>query len=406
MHAETPPSGSERTTRPWLDSAAARRANWALALAGFISFSLLYGTQALLPQLSDAFSIPAVTASLSVSAGTAAMAFLLIPWSLLSDRYGRVALMRVCLFGAAIFGFASAFAPDFPTLLLSRICVGVSIAGVPAAAMAYLGEELAPDQRTRAMGLYIAANALGGMSGRFIAAAVSDYLSWRHGLAALGLLGLLAAAGFLRLLPQGRHFVAQPLQWRPLFADVRNIYADPGLPWLFWLSFLIMGAFVGIYNYLGFRLSLPPYALGPAAIGAVFLLYLLGSLSSALAAGAAARHGQYRVILAMSLCMAAGILLTCLFPLPLVIGGLALFTFGYFAVHALASAGVGRRAGARRGLVSALYLSSYYLGGSLIGYAAGWPWERFAWPGVAVALLLPVALAIAITLHLQKLGEA
>lgn len=390
----------------WLDASETRRANWALALAGFSCFTLLYGTQPLLPQLTGAFSVSPAMASLSVSAGTAAMAFLLIPWSLISDRYGRVALMRWCLLGAAIFAFASAFAPDFASLLLSRVCLGVCIAGVPAAAMAYLGEELAPDLRGRAMGLYIAANALGGMSGRFIAALVSEYLSWRHGLAALGVVGLLAAGGFLRLIPRGSHFVAQPLQWRPLLADVRSIYADPGLPWLFWIAFLIMGAFVGLYNYLGFRLSLAPYLLGPAAIGAIFLLYALGSLSSLLAAGAAARHGRQRVILLMSLCMAAGIAMTLLAALPLIIAGLALFTFGYFAVHALASAWVGRRAGQRRGLVSALYLSSYYLGSSVIGYAAGWPWEHFAWPGVVGALLLPVGLVILIILHLRKLADA
>jgi YNFM family putative membrane transporter len=244
------------------------------------------------------------------------------------------------------------------------------------------------------------------MSGRFIAAAISEWLGWRYGLAALGLLGLLAAAGLLRLLPHGRHFVAQPLQLRPLLADVRSIYADAGLPWLFWIAFLIMGAFVGLYNYLGFRLSLPPYALGPTMIGAIFLLYALGRLSSVLAAGAAARHGRQRVILVLSLGMAAGIGLTCLLPLPFIIGGLALFTFCYFAVHSLASAWVGRRAGTRRGLVSALYLSSYYLGGSIIGYAAGWPWQHYAWPGVASALLLPVALVIVITLRLRGLGDA
>lgn len=401
----TAPAGLPRAG-VWLDPAATRRANWALALAGFTCFTLLYGTQPLLPQLTAAFAISPAMASLSVSAGTAAMAFLLIPWSLVSDRYGRVALMRGCLLGAAVFAFASAFAPDYPSLLLSRVGLGVCIAGVPAAAMAYLGEELAPELRARAMGLYIAANALGGMSGRVVAAVVSEYLGWRHGLAALGVLGLLAAAGFLRLLPAGRHFVAQPLQWRPLLADVRSIYADPGLPWLFSTAFLIMGAFVGLYNYLGFRLSLDPYRLGPAAIGAIFLLYALGSLSSVLAAGAAARHGRQRVILAMSLGMAAGIGLTLLPALPLIIAGLALFTFAYFAVHALASAWVGRRAGARRGLVSALYLSSYYLGSSVIGYAAGWPWQHFGWPGVAAALLLPVLLVILITLRLRRLGDS
>lgn len=382
------------------------RANLALALAGFSCFALLYGTQPVLPQLAREFGISPAQASLSVAAGTAAMAFLLIPLSLIADRYGRERLMRIGLAGAAVFAFASALAPNFALLLLFRAGLGLCIAGVPAAAMAYLGEEIDASQRGQAMGLYIGANALGGMSGRFLSALVTGWLDWRHGLAALGVLGTLSALAFWRLLPAARQFVPRSLQPRLLLSDVRRIYADPGLPWLFTTAFLIMGTFVGLYNYLAFRLSLPPYGLGPAAIGAVFLLYALGSLSSAWAGRLADRMSRHRIVLLMGLCMALGLVITLAAPLALIIFGLALFTFGYFALHAVASAWVGRRAGPRRGLVAALYLSSYYLGGSVIGTATGWPWSHAGWPGVVLALLGCVAAVLAIAFHLRRLGEA
>lgn len=377
-----------------------------MALAGFLCFSLLYATQPLLPQLTGEFGVSPAIASLSVSASTAAMAFLLIPLSLISDRFGRHGQMRLCLLGAAIFSLLSALTVEFSTLLLTRIGVGACVAGVPAAAMAYLGEELAPEQRSRAMGLYIAANALGGMSGRFIAAGVSEYWGWHSGLGALGIMGLTGTVAFILLLPPGRHFSPQPLSLRPLLGDIRRIYSDPGLPRLFWIAFMIMGAFVGLYNYLGFRLSLPPYDFSPAAIGGVFLLYLVGSASSVWAGHQSRRYGYPRLMLAMAGLMLAGIALTAATPLPFILGGLALFTFGYFALHALASAWVGQRAGPRRGLVSALYLSSYYLGGSVIGSATGWPWQHFQWPGVMTALCLPVILTALLLLPLRRLSGA
>ena len=95
------------------------------------------------------------------TAGTGMMALLLIPLSLVADRYGRERLMRYGLLGAALFSLLSAWAPDFFLLVLARAALGACIAGVPAAAMAYLGEELPVAQRARAMGLYIGANALG-----------------------------------------------------------------------------------------------------------------------------------------------------------------------------------------------------------------------------------------------------
>lgn len=387
-------------------TAAFQRANLALALAGFSCFSLLYGTQPVLPQLTTEFAISPGQASLSVAAGTAAMAFLLIPLSLLADRYGRERAMKAGLVGAALFALLSALAPNFLALLLCRAALGACIAAVPAAAMAYLGEEIAPAARGRAMGLYIAANALGGMSGRVVSGLLTEWFGWRYGLATLGLLGVLCALSFWRLLPPARNFAARSLQPRLLLADVRQIYADPGLPWLFMVAFLIMGSFVGIYNYLGFRLSLEPYHLGPAAIGAVFLLYAVGSVSSAWAGHLADRLGRRSIMLMMSLGMIAGIALTLASPLWLIVLGLAVFTFGYFATHAVASSWVGRRARERRGLVSALYLSSYYLGGSTLGSAVGWPWAHAGWPGVVGTLVACIGLVVALATYLGRVGES
>ena len=98
-----------------------------------------------------------------------------------------------------------------------------------------------------------------------------------------------------------------------------------------------MGAFVSIYNYLGFRLSAAPYDLGPAAIGTVFLLYAVGSASSAWAGHLADRYGRGKIMLGMIGTMGVGVLATLSGQLTVIIFGLALFTFGYFATHAIAS---------------------------------------------------------------------
>ncbi len=399
-------SASALDSAPPLPPDTSARSTLAVSLAGFSCFLLLYGTQPLLPQLTTSFAISPGTASLSVTAGTGLMALLLIPLSLVADRYGRERLMRYGLVGAALFSLLSAWAPDFFLLVLARAALGACIAGVPAAAMAYLGEELPVAQRARAMGLYIGANALGGMAGRLLAGACSDWAgSWHYGLSAVSVLGLLVAVLFWRLLPEARHFTPHSLQPGLLFSDVRRIYADAGLPWLFCVAFLGMGTLVGLYNYLPFRLSQAPYALGPAAIGSVFLLYTVGSYASAWAGRQIARHSRQRIMGVMAVLFTVGIAVTLASPLWLVIAGLAVFTFGFFAVHSVASAWVGHRAGPRRGLVSALYLSSYYLGGSVIGTASGWAWSHAGWPGVTGAMLVCAACVILIALRLRRLGE-
>ena len=382
-----------------------RRANWALILGGFACFTLLYGTQPLLPEFTESFGISPTMASLTVSAGTLTLAFLLIPLSMLSDKFGRAPLMKAALLGATAFAWLSAFAPNFEWLVLSRAGVGACIAALPAAAMAYLGEEISASSRGKVMGMYIAGNALGGMFGRFLSAVVTQYSSWHYGLAALALVGIICTILFWRLLPQARHFITRSLAPSALWIDVRRIYADPGLPWLFTTAFLIMGAFVSIYNYLGFRLSEAPYNLGPAAIGTVFLLYALGSASSALAGHLVDQYGRGKIMLTMIGAMALGVLATLDSQLPVIICGLALFTFGYFATHAIASGWVGFRAGERRGLVSALYLSSYYLGSSFLGSTSGPLWTHYRWPGMVVGLMVCVGLVFAIGLYLSHMEK-
>lgn len=363
-----------------------RRANAALFIGGFATFALLYATQPLLPELAREFGTGPARASLSVSAGTGAMALMLIPASLLSDRYGRTRLMKISLALAALIALASAFVSDFTQMVVLRALLGATLAGLPAAAMAYLGEEIAPNAQGRAMGLYIAGNALGGMSGRVFGGVLADLGSWQLALGVLGVLGLGAALAFWQILPASQGFRARSISPAAITADIRRIFSDSHMPWLFACAFLLMGAFFGLYNYTGFRLEAPPHALSQSALGAIFLLYLLGSLSSAGAGRLADRHGRHKVMGGMILLTLIGLGITQFDALAAIILGIALFTIAYFGAHTTASSWVGQRAGERRALASALYLSAYYLGSSLIGSFTGLAWDAGGWLGLSLAL--------------------
>lgn len=399
MHADpSPPPRLEPGTPAY------RRANLAMFLGGFATFSVLYGTQPLLPQLAAMFGISASTVSLSVTAGTAALALLLIPASVAADRWGRERVMKCSLAASALLALACATVSDFHTLLVLRVLLGAAVAGLPASAMAWLGDEVAPAGQGQAVGLYIAGNAFGGMSGRFLAALVSEWWSWRWGLASVGLLGALATLVFWRALPHARHFTPRPARLAPLLRDAGSILGDAGLRALFLTGFLLMGAFVSIYNYVGFRLSAAPYGLGPSAIGAVFLLYLVGSASSTWTGRLTDRLGRRQVLWLMAVCMGMGIAITLASPLPAIILGVAVFTFGFFGAHATASGWAGRRAHERPALASALYLCSYYLGGSVLGSLCGLAWDHARWPGVVATLaLFVVAPVLAIAMRLRAI---
>jgi YNFM family putative membrane transporter len=372
-------------------------------IGGFSTFAMLYSTQPLLPLFAETFAISAARASLSVSAGTAALALALIPASVFADRYGRDRVMKISLMLAAVVALASSMVNDFDHLLLLRALLGVALAGLPAAAMAYLGAEVAATSQGKTMGIYIAGNALGGMSGRLIASLLTDVGGWRLALLVPGVIGLVAALLFWRYLPPSRHFQPRAAAPRRILGDAYAIFTDPGLPALFATGALAMGCFIGVYNYLGFHLLQAPFNFSQSAIGAVFLLYLVGTWSSTFAGQLADRHGRRRVQWGVVLAMLLGLALTLSAHLALLIAGIAVFTFGFFATHSLSSSWVARRGKERRGLATAVYLSCYYLGASLIGSLSGFAWARGGWHGIVIALALCILVMLAIVLWLKKL---
>jgi YNFM family putative membrane transporter len=301
----------------------------------------------------------------------------------------------------------SAFAQDYAQLLAIRAALGIALGGMPAVAMAYLGEEIEGPSLGLSMGLYIAGSAFGGMSGRLIASMLSDFLSWRWALGVLGVAGVLAAAEFWRSLPASKNFVPSTKGWQALPHAIKQHFSDQGLPWLFCLAFVLMGCFVSLYNYIGYRLLAAPFGLRQSTVGLLAFLYLIGIFSSVWAGRLVDRLGRRGVLWIMLSIMLTGIFLTLFDYLPLIVAGMALATFGFFASHSIASSWVSRRARAPQALASAFYLLFYYLGSSLIGSASGMMWGFDGWTGVVgmLGLCLGGGVLIALKLrHLQPLG--
>jgi YNFM family putative membrane transporter len=371
-----------------LGTPAHRAAKWALFVGGFATFAMFYGPQPLLSLFGRAFGLTPAQASGVLSATAGAMALGLIPAGLLAQRFGPKPVMVASMALGALFSLLCAVAPGYESLLVLRALLGLSLAGIPAVASAYLAEEMEPSGLGQAVGLIIAGNAAGGMSSRLVCGVLADLVSWRVAFAGLGALGGIAALEFWRALPASRRHRARTLDARQAVLDLRTVFREPGLAGLFALGLMLMGSFVSFYNYLGFRLVLAPFGLSHSAIGAIFLLYVVGMFSSPWAGHRADRIGSPRVLWWMLALCAAGLALTLAGSLAVIVAGVALFTFGFFGAHSIASSWVGRLAVRSKTLASATYLSAYYLGASAMGWLGGHAWAAGAWPGVLGFLAL------------------
>lgn len=385
-----------------------RDITWALFAAGMATFVAMYAAQAVLPELSDEFSVGPATSALAVSATTGTLALAIVPVSALSERFGRVRVMASAALASALLACLVPLAPSMGVLLTIRGLQGVCLAGIPATAMAYLAEEVDPEHLGGAMGRYIAGTTVGGLSGRVLAAFVLDHSGWRWALEAAGLAALAFTGLFLWKAPASRSFVRAPVGLRTTTANVVGHLRNGRLIALYLTAFLLMGGFVAVYNMLGFRLIAAPFHLPQSAVGLVFLLYLAGTVSSAAAGRLADRFGRKPVLVVSEIVAVLGLLITLPAALTAVLIGVLLFTAGFFAAHSVASGWVGAIASEHRAEASALYLFAYYFGSSVLGALAGVWFTADGWNGVVVyvAALFGLALAFAAIIPLLRRRRA
>lgn len=389
-----------------------RRLIGGLFFAGIATFAQLYSTQAVLPFIAESFTVGPSTAALSVSLTTLGLAASVIGWSVVADRVGRVRAMTVGILSATAIGLLAPLSPTLGLLLTARLLEGVALGAVPAIALAYLAEEVDAAHTATAAGSYIAGTTIGGLAGRLIAGPFGDAGDWRWGVFAVAAVCAVAALMFLRLVPAARGFTpvsrsrgraAGPTLAALLTMNLRDrrqlaLYAQ---------GFLLMGGFVAVYNYLGFRLIAPPFAIPLWVASFVFVAYLAGTITSPWAGRLASTHGRLPVLVASLAVMAGGIALTLAEELWAVVAGLLVMTAGFFAAHAVASGWAPALAPApARAQAASLYYLGYYGGSSLFGWLLGFAFAGAGWGGVAAGVLAMIAVAALATLWLRNGGTA
>ncbi|WP_334171102.1 MFS transporter [Sinomonas sp.] len=410
--APSPPSIAPAWTGHAKGSRGYRRLLAALAFAGVATFAQLYSTQALLPRISAELHIDAAQSALTVSLATLGLAVAVLPWSFVADRIGRVPAMTAGVAAATVLGLLAPFSPTVGLLLTLRCLEGAALGAVPALAVAYLNEEVHRAHAALAAGTYVAGTTIGGLLGRLVAGPLADVWGWRAAIFAVAVLGAAAAAAFVALAPRQRGFV--PLRERhdaaPHGVRESAVHAaqllgrqlrSRRLLALYLQAFTLMGGFVAVYNYLGYRLEAQPFGLPVAVTSLLFLAYLSGTFSSGYAARLSERFGRRLVIVASMAVMAAGVLLTAVNWLPAILGGLVALTAGFFAAHGLGSGWTGALASTGKAQAASLYNLFYYTGSSILGWLGGFVFQGLGWGWLAlgIAVLALATGAVAAVAH-------
>ncbi len=386
------------TTEKAPESRPSKRTIIAAMIEGACTFLNVYCTQPLLPFLQRVFHASEVEVALTVGAVTIAVAIMAPIIGMLAETIGRKKVIVPALFGISVPMMLAATSQSLHALIFWRFMQGLFVPGVIAVMIAYVNEEFSTRAGTM-MSAYVTGTVLGGFLGRFITGVIATHGHWRAAFLVLGLLDLLGALAVRQWLPKAKNFVRAA----HVFSSVRDAWEhmkNPRLVAIFGMGFTVLFSLVGVFTYANFYLARPPFSLSSAGLGSIFFVYLLGCVITPLAGRFLDRRGFRRTaILALGMSV-VGLILTLSHLLSVVIAGLALFSSGVFVSQAAGTVQTGRVAGRARSSAAGLYVTFYYIGGSVGATLPAWFWAKGGWPA-CVGLLAAIS---AVTLVFGLLG--
>jgi YNFM family putative membrane transporter len=369
----------------------------AIALAGVCTFLNLYAPQAVLPLLAQEFAVGPAQVGLTVTATTLAIALVAPFMGAVADVLGRKRIIAAAMLTLTVPTVGVALAPTLEIMIAWRFVQGILLPPVFAVAITYIGEEWPPAESTGVTGIYFSAASFGGFLGRFLTGVMADWVGWRGAFLTDAALTLACAIGVVFLLPHERRFVRASNLAAAIGQMLRHL-RNRQLVATYVVGFGVLFNFIAVFTYVNFLLAAPPFSLSAALLGSIFVVYLAASFVTPLTGRAVQRFGRRRFGLAVLAAWGCGLALTLAPSLPMIVGGLAVISATGFLCQSSATSYVATSARDGASTAVGLYVTFFYVGGSLGGALGGAAWSCGGWPAVvamAAAMLGAMAVIVA-----------
>jgi predicted MFS family arabinose efflux permease len=314
-------------------------------------------------------------------------------WGVVSDRIGRVAVMRLALVGAALAGIGSAVAPNLLVLQITRVVAGACFAALQPTTLVYVGDVWPSATRQRALSELLAASSFGIAVATAGAGLVADLAGWRAVPAFTGLCGA-ALWVALRRLPEPEHETARTGPLRAAGEVLRNRWAFVVFGLVFVEGAIVLGALTYLApaaSHLGFSPGVAGLAAAAFGLGAVGFSRVVRALVGRVSPAGLAAVGGLLLVAGWAVVTVALTLVT------IVVAGLLLggsWSFLHSTLQAWATQVVPQQRATAIALFAALLFLGSSAGTALAAASAG----AGAFPSIfAVALAVAVPLTVAAT---------
>lgn len=367
-----------------------------IAVASFVSSFDRLAVTPLLVLIAADLGVPLATAVAVASGYYLAYGVSQPIWGVLSDRFGRVRIMRLALLGAGLAGLASAAMPVLPALIAARIAAGACFGAVIPTSLTYVGDTVVVAVRQRALSHLMGLMALGTALATGLGGVLGDLTGWRVAFTVPATCALVCAVA-LRVLPEPhRAGVGGP---------ARHVAAVLRRPWallVFALAFVEGAVLLGTLTFLATVLQhegVPSTRAGLAAAGYGVGVYLFSQVVKRIAGG----RPVWQLIAIGGAQMCAGFVIAAVEANLVTIALTALLLGGGWSfMHSSLQTWATSVVPEARGTTVAFFASCLFMGSAASSWAAGPLAGSGAYPllfGLAAAVTVPLTAVAAISRH-------
>lgn len=370
-----------------------------LAVMAGVSVANIYYSQPLLNLIREdllATEFQANLIPMLSQLGYAAGLLFIIPMGDLFHRKRIIITNFIVLFGALlVFALSEHLWLTYAVSLLVGVCSVIPQFFLPIAA-----QFSAPDKKEKNVGVVLSGLLTGILASRVISGAVGEYWGWREMyLLASGLMALCGLV-ILRALPdlsptfQGRYGGLM----KSLFTLLKDY---PALRICSVRSGFAFGAFMAAWACLAFKLGEAPFYAGSDAVGMLGLCGVAGALTASLIGGYIRKVGIFRFNLMGCLLMSVA-WIGCLWmggeSYAGLIAGIIVLDIGMQCIQLSNQTAVFSLCPSATNRVNTIFMTTYFIGGSMGTFLAGTFWHWMGWNGVVITGALLVGCSLLITL--------
>lgn len=375
---------------------------WMLAIISGLSVANLYYNQPLLNRISEDLAVSEFTANLipmTTQIGYALGLLFIIP---LGDLYKRKHIIVVNFLLLVVATCSIASSTNVVYILAASLVMGICSV-MPQIFIPIAAQFSLPENKARNVGMMVSGLLTGILGSRVVSGFVGEYWGWRTMYYIAALLMLLCIFLVLRVLPD------MPSNFKGTYGGLmKSLFTlyrkHPTIRMVSARAGFCFGSFLALWACLAFKLSGEPFHAGNNVIGMLGLCGIAGALTASFVGSLVHKLGvRFFTYLGCVLMMLAwGVMYVFQnFYLGFIVG-IVVIDIGMQCIQISNQTCALSLAPKATNRVNTIFMTTYFVGGSLGTFLAGTCWHAFGWAGVTGAGIGLAAVSLLITLFARN----